>query len=101
VNVSNNERKKVKMNAFSIGSRKYVASKGEVCRSAKIDLKVARSLDEILNLHNKKCWYCPHYSGMGAVFCGGYARMGIKTFKKPATTTKGKRKDEKTLVETP
>jgi hypothetical protein len=75
------------MNAFSIDSRKYVTSKGEVCRSAKIDLKVARSTDEILEIHHSKCWMCKHYcSGKVAGGCGGYARMRLKTFKKPATT---------------
>lgn len=71
-------------NAFSIGSRKYVPLKGEVCKSAKIDLKVARFIDEILNLHNKKCWKCKHYCLVRckvAGGCGGYARMRIKTFK--------------------
>jgi hypothetical protein len=74
------------MNAFSIDSRKYVTSKGEVCRSAKIDLKVARSTDEMLEIHHSKCWKCNHYSGTVEGGCGGYARMRIKTFKKPATT---------------
>lgn len=77
------------MNAFSIYSRKYVVSKGEVCRSALIDLTAPRSLDEVLNLHNKKCWCCRHYSGTGG--CGGYARMGIKPFKPATTKEKGEK----------
>jgi hypothetical protein len=79
------------MNAFSIGSRKYVVSKGEVCRSALIDLTVPRSTDEMLKIHHCNCWGCRHYSGTVAGGCGGYARMQIKTFKQSTTKQKGEK----------
>ena len=66
------------MNAFSIGSRKYVVSKGEICKSRVIELTVPRSTDEILEIHYSNCWECRHYSDTVAGGCGGYARMRIK-----------------------
>jgi len=79
------------MNAFSISSRKYAVSKGEVCRSALIDLTVPRSTDEMLEIHHSNCWECRHYSGTVAGGCGGYARMRIKTFKQSTTKQKGEK----------